>query len=382
MRWAAGFLIACMHCVGDDSVANDAGSDAIASDASVDAPSSDAKSDVVVVDAGCTADTQNDKKNCGTCGHDCVGGQCSAGVCQVATLVAGQAAISAIAPTQTKLYWSRGATTTQHGGIFSSDLDGQNLAMLYDGNSSYCMGLQVTSNATYFDCGNEIYKCALPSCSQTPTPLLAMSGVAATALDATNQALYFSVGTPYNQQTGGFVASMPLSGTGSYTRLVTADQPSPNSLLIANGVVYWLDSGTYTNDNITGNGGVRSAPLGTNQIFADLVNDKTAIDYTGLALSGSTIYYGIGSGNAIHSVATIGGSFSTYTTSTTNEILVLIADANALYWADNSKIEKCALGSCTTPQTFASGQNPSVMAQDTASVWWANGGGEIRRLAK
>ena len=161
-----------------------------------------------------------------------------------------------------------------------------------------------------------------------------------------------------------------------------ADQPSPGSLFINNGVVYWLDSGTYTNDNITGNGGVRSAPLGTNQTFNDLVNDKTAIDYTGLALSGSTLYYGIGSGNAIHTVATIGGSFSTYTSSTTGSITVLIADATNIYWADSSKIQKCGLGSCSQPQTFATAQTPSVMAQDTASLFWANGGGEIRRLAK
>jgi len=366
---------------GDDSTVKDGGADSTTpADSSVDASDASSSSDVAA-DVACTADTQNDQKNCGKCGHDCFGGACNAGVCQLATLVTGQIYVTSLAVTSTKIYWSRANYQTQHSGIFSSDLDGQNLAMLYDGNTSYCMGLQVTSNATYFNCGGEFYKCALPSCSQTPTPLLAMSSVAATALDQANQALYFSVYTPYNQQTGGFVGSMPLNG-GSYTRLVAADQPSPNSLVIANGTVYWLDSGTYTNDNITGNGGVRSAPLGTNQTFNDLVNDKTAIDYTGLALSGSTLYYGIGSGNAIHTVATIGGSFSTYTSSTTGSITVLIADATNIYWADSSKIQKCGLGSCSQPQTFATAQTPSVMAQDTASLFWANGGGEIRRLAK
>lgn len=381
MRWVAAIFL-CTACVGgDDSAVKDGGADGSLVDSSASDANDASSSSDVVADVACTADTQSDPKNCGKCGHDCFGGQCNAGICQIATLVTGQIYVTSLAITQSKIFWSRASTQTQHSGVFSSDLDGQNLAMLYDGNQSYCMGLQVTPSATYFNCGGEFYKCALPSCSQTPQPLLAQGNVAATALDATNQALYFSVFTPYNQQTGGFVASMPLTG-GSYTRLVAADQPSPNSLLIANGVVYWLDSGTYTNDQITGNGGVRSAPLGTNQTFTDLVNDKTAIDYTGLALSGSTLYYAIGSGNAIHTVATIGGSFSTYTTSTTNEILVLIADASNVYWADNSKIQKCGLGSCTTPQTFASGQTPSVMTQDTASVLWANGGGEIRRLAK
>jgi len=382
MRWVSAILL-CTACVGgDDGVTKDGGTDSSTpGDSSTDASTNDVSTSDVFVDAGCTADTQNDPKNCGKCGHDCFGGTCGAGVCGYATLVTGQIYVTSLAVTSTKIFWSRANYQTQHSGIFSSDLDGQNLAMLYDANTAYCMGLQVTQSATYFNCGGEFYKCTLPSCSQTPTPLLAMSSVAATALDATNQALYFSVYTPYNQQTGGFVGSMPLSG-GSYSRLVAADQPSPNSLVIANGTVYWLDSGTYTNDNITGNGGVRSAPLGTNQNFTDLVNDKTAIDYTGLALSGSTLYYGIGSGNAIHTVATIGGSFSTYTSSTTNSINVVIADATGVYWADNSKIQKCSLQSCGQAQTLATGQVPSVMTQDNASIFWANGGGEIRRLAK
>src|SRR5438445_6182548 len=131
MRWFAAFLL-CTACVGDDSVAKDAGADG--------SPPVDGGTDVVeasadvFVDAGCTADTQNDPKNCGKCGHDCVGGSCTAGACQVATLVTGQVAVTSLAPAATKLFWARASTQTQHSGIFSSDLDGQNLAMLYDGN--------------------------------------------------------------------------------------------------------------------------------------------------------------------------------------------------------------------------------------------------------
>ena len=36
------------------------------------------------VDASCGADLQNDPKNCGTCGHDCLGGDCLTGICQPA----------------------------------------------------------------------------------------------------------------------------------------------------------------------------------------------------------------------------------------------------------------------------------------------------------
>src|SRR5262245_7121247 len=36
--------------------------------------------------AGCGAQLDSDGKNCGRCGHDCLGGACQLGQCQVATI--------------------------------------------------------------------------------------------------------------------------------------------------------------------------------------------------------------------------------------------------------------------------------------------------------
>ncbi len=54
-------------------------------DAGVDQGTRDAETD----GPSCGTDTQTDGKNCGRCGHDCLGGKCAAGVCQVSTILTG-----------------------------------------------------------------------------------------------------------------------------------------------------------------------------------------------------------------------------------------------------------------------------------------------------
>src|SRR5262249_46285224 len=39
---------------------------------------------------GACVDEQSDRKNCGACGHDCLGAVCASGKCQPVTLVTGQ----------------------------------------------------------------------------------------------------------------------------------------------------------------------------------------------------------------------------------------------------------------------------------------------------
>jgi hypothetical protein len=70
------------------------------------------------------ANTTTDASNCGTCGHSCLGGTCSAGICQPFTLgavatdypqdifvVASELYVYAVATTQTNDLWSLSATT-------------------------------------------------------------------------------------------------------------------------------------------------------------------------------------------------------------------------------------------------------------------------------
>jgi hypothetical protein len=78
-------------------------------------------------DATCsTSDLQTDPLNCGTCGHSCLGGQCTAGVCQAFTLVPGQLGAVGLAADSTSLYW----TTLTNVTVMKSNKDGTGVTTL------------------------------------------------------------------------------------------------------------------------------------------------------------------------------------------------------------------------------------------------------------
>ncbi len=330
---------------------------------------------------GSCIDLGADPKNCGACGHDCLGGACTAGACQPTTLVSGQAAVSRIVPTASKLFWSRGKTNSQTSGIFTADLDGQNAAPLY-GTLGYCGALAASATHVYFACDGQLLRCAQGSCGSGPANLATQASVSDMAFDATNDRLYFTVYTPYNSKVGGFVGSIPAAG-GAVARLVAADQPSPSSIQLLGGQVYWLNGGTYQSDAFQYDGGLRRAPLGTNQSPTTVAADTTAADLAGLAVDANTAYWGGSMAPAaIHSVATIGGSPSTFTKTTSGTAYQVLVDPKYVYWIEGtSNVYRCEK-SCTKPTLVATAASPLALAQDAVSLYWSTFNGEIRRIAK
>jgi hypothetical protein len=95
--------------------ASDSGVDA--SDAGSDASDSAAEADVTVsctapmaecdgdLSVQCETDTTSDAKNCGSCGHDCLGGTCTAGECGVVTVLSGTGGATRLAIDATHIYY-------------------------------------------------------------------------------------------------------------------------------------------------------------------------------------------------------------------------------------------------------------------------------------
>jgi len=57
---------------------------------------------------GCQADIQNDSKNCGACGHDCLGAKCTAAACEpqrISDAVGPTASADAVVVDDTSVYW-------------------------------------------------------------------------------------------------------------------------------------------------------------------------------------------------------------------------------------------------------------------------------------
>jgi hypothetical protein len=79
------------------------------SEAAVSTPSADgAPLDAGTAEASPCGDTSSIPTNCGLCGHDCLGGQCSGGVCQPFALIAADAGASPtdLAVDDAYLYWT------------------------------------------------------------------------------------------------------------------------------------------------------------------------------------------------------------------------------------------------------------------------------------
>lgn len=327
-------------------------------------------------------DLMGDAKNCGTCGHDCLGGQCTSAKCQPSTITTGQTAVSSLAVDATSIYWTR--TGGQGSTVNKANLDGSSVVTLFT--STYCSDIVVDAQNTYFHCNNSIYRCAIGGCNMQATALAGpyANNVGAMALDGANNRLYFTVGTPYNTSSGGFIASIPIPNGGAHSRLVPADQPSPASIRIQNGTVFWLNSGTYTNDSGNNNGGLKRAPLGINQQETVIGNDTGTTDEYGLALDANTAFWGGGSLPQIRSVSLGGGSPATFVNAG-GTVPAVIVDATDLWWVESSTgtVRRCSKGNCA-PVIVASGQSGAyVIIQDAASIFWGNyTGGEIRRLAK
>jgi hypothetical protein len=173
-------------------------------DANVDAAQEGGDHDAGAHDAApdatsCAATLESDPKNCGTCGHDCLGGGCVAGRCAPAALVSALGAPFYLALDETNIYWT--------------DSSPQGTATLW-----------------------RLPKLAAPG--TMPQGVAQVNGpLQSVAADATG--VYFGWGDG-SATTGDVVLS---SGAGT-TNVAAA--PSPNSIALDATSVYWTTDGLTT----------------------------------------------------------------------------------------------------------------------------------------
>ena len=55
---------------------------------------------------GLEVNLENDPANCGTCGHDCLGGECANSLCEPIELATGQGTLRGIVVDATHVYWT------------------------------------------------------------------------------------------------------------------------------------------------------------------------------------------------------------------------------------------------------------------------------------
>jgi hypothetical protein len=132
--------------------------------------------DAPVVEGGgeggtCNGDLQVDKKNCGRCGHDCLGGNCTAGKCELVALAGGLAAPTGLAVDATHLY----VANSGDGTVMRVPKAGGNVQQLVSGWQNV-VGVAVSGTSLFWssfgvlgDAGDGsfggVWKCTLPACT-------------------------------------------------------------------------------------------------------------------------------------------------------------------------------------------------------------------------
>jgi hypothetical protein len=355
----------------------DAGVDVPGESTVVDSPNEVLEASSDVRDE-CGANLENDPGNCGSCGHDCLGGTCSSGQCQPVTLISGEVPLFLL-ETPGKLFWT-GST-----GVRACVLPGcQGSVQTFASGSS--LGLAATASNLYWTdsiagsvsaCDFSLPTCAIPTSIATATPGASFLVIGATSIF-------------WTERTG--------------NRIMRADLGGGNAGAVASGGPIQSPTGI--------------AIQASNLYFSNYDNASAGQGVMTLSTSGGNPA-SFASGSTVEQVLTTasGVFFSINGSKTTNDGAIgrcdldgsncaafaparpfprgITSDGTSLYWTDfgvagdaaasNGAVLRCPLTGCgANPTVLASGQGgPLGIVVDSQAIYWANAGtGSIQRLAK
>ncbi len=308
---------------------------------------------------GCMADLMNDPKNCGSCNHDCLGGDCHQGACRAFHLVNARSTALALDDDRiymTSLFGSQvevrlkanpktPTLTYPSQGVNAIALDANNIYWANDHGISFG---SKTGNIAGASCGFQADQ-------KTRGVVIADQNAVFLLNDASNSGLY------YCPKTGGSAMKLAAASVLENALIQTSNaflwsQYWGNKLASLNKVAA---SGSTISAGGSQNGARGIAADGNNLYFAEAtegVVKKTPLDLAGaitplatsepypyaVAVDGSVVYYStIGSADvnaqtaagAIKRVNKSGGSLATVATGQTRP-LAIATDAVAIYWVN------------------------------------------------
>ena len=281
-----------------------------------------------------------DAHNCGTCGHDCLGGACSGGMCQPFVLTAGVTAYDLVAVSGS-LYWvdqirPSGSvwTCTVTGGTCNAHtlVTGQNAPERITSAAGF---LYWTNYGTGGAADGSVMAYALSGGARSAlaTNLWTPEGIAADGANVFWAQSYS--GAPAQ------IVRLQLSNSTS-TPYLPSSTSSPTAVALGNGEVYWTESG---DGNVAMSQesawAASNVAVGQSAPWA-LSVDSSYVYWVDYASPGSVWQYGISSGSAVQ-------------LRTTEEYPIRVAsDAAQAYWIDQ--------GSTTTATGKLVGCDPATGA--------------------
>lgn len=144
------------------------------------APTDGSSTDGALADASmCKADLTKDRRHCGRCGHDCLGGMCVASVCQPYTLDNGFAYATAITTEGTSALWTSGNSPGRVSRAGCGNAPTRVSAL------PKVRYIRTSGNNVYFADDANLYRCAGPTCAN-PVVVATGLGITGFAIDATS----------------------------------------------------------------------------------------------------------------------------------------------------------------------------------------------------
>ncbi len=360
----------------------------------------------------CSLDLTTDPRNCGRCGHDCLGGACMAALCQPVVIDTNLTTCSnegcgpwSLALSPTSLYFTEYTTGKTNGAVYASPLDaGAGVHSELAPYQAYALAVGTDTIDVYWTASpdgviNKIYRCPTAGCAAEPEQFGGDAGFDYPAAFAFSDASVYWTESGYTVGDGGFVAgNVWMQGKASPApQSIAAGESFPLGLVAADRL-YWADNGTpptYTDGAIV----VADLGGGNRQVLASGQANPQSV-----ALYDGQLYW---TDLGTFAKSYLDGAIWTCTPSspmscamTLQEVArsqagpyALAADASGIYWTSSygSYVWQCvpmqaqSLVPCTATRISPEQAGPWALAVDETSVYWtslAAGVGSVLRMAK
>jgi hypothetical protein len=361
---------------------------------------------------GACVDTQNDRNNCGRCGHSCVAGDCVAGECQswtVASASVNNAGLSVfragtlghvdIATDGTSVVWiDRTQGVLQASATAGTSAPVVNLSPMQQSSTVSPASLAMAHGVvvwTLSDVANGVSLWAATEGAPNSGVQIASLGAGSAgdlpsglALDATGSTAYFfdsENNSGYAPQFPGLYKCVLANKTCSvlYAATVPSYLTAANDVAMANGILYWTDSA---------GGSVSRANYATNAIGTVVTNQVTpcllATDASYVYWAGVTLTSGASptsAGFAIARLSSTGGA-STVLPGLVGSLMGMATDGNYMYFAHNTssqigQLDYVPVDGSVGPTPLKAGQQAYGLAVGGGAIYWLNGDNTIDGIA-